>query len=153
MPMEKASVVLYRILIWGGALVLGSVLHRLWPLRVLPSLVGTAGGSVFVAIGTVLLVWAIATMAQKGGSPNPYHPSQSLVTDGPFRFTRNPIYFSFLLLYAGFAFWVNNSWLLTLIPFIIIAMQALIITKEEKDLSQRFGEEYTQYRRQVRRWL
>ncbi|MBI4202336.1 MAG: isoprenylcysteine carboxylmethyltransferase family protein [Chloroflexi bacterium] len=151
--MNAASILLYRVLIWGGALVAGTTLQRVWPLGLLPPPGALALGMALGAAGSLLLAWAVVTMARQGGSPNPYQPSRALVTSGPFRISRNPIYLSFLLLYLGFAAVVNGAWFFILTPGILLALQKLIVGQEEEDLGQRFGEEYRAYCRRVRRWM
>ncbi|HEU5040160.1 MAG TPA: isoprenylcysteine carboxylmethyltransferase family protein, partial [Gemmatimonadales bacterium] len=78
---------------------------------------------------------------------------ERLVTDGPYRFTRNPMYLGFTLWYLAGTAWVNSLWLLVLLPVVLLVMQRGVITREEAYLERRFGREYTEYRARVRRWL
>ena len=86
-------------------------------------------------------------------SPNPFRPSSALVTTGPFRFSRNPMYVGLTLLYVGVAIWVNTVWPLLFLPGILIVMHYGVIVREEAYLERIFGDEYRQYARLVRRWL
>ncbi|MCG8527956.1 MAG: isoprenylcysteine carboxylmethyltransferase family protein, partial [Opitutales bacterium] len=76
-----------------------------------------------------------------------------LVTEGPFKFTRNPIYLGFLLVLVGFAwcFGVISVWVGPLI-FLLLA-NFWYIPFEEKRMLKKFGESYVEYRQKVRRWL
>ena len=76
-----------------------------------------------------------------------------VVTDGPFRFTRNPLYLGLALLESGAAFWIRSLWaLLLMIPALWI-IQKGVIEREERYLERKFGQEYRSYRAAVRRWI
>ena len=71
---------------------------------------------------------------------------------GPYRFSRNPIYLSFILLVIGLSIWLNNLWLLvTLVPSVVF-IAAVVIPREERFLDWTF-DEYSSYRATVRRWM
>ena len=76
-----------------------------------------------------------------------------IVRTGPYRFSRNPIYLTFILLVLGLSVWLNNAWLLvTLVPAVgLIAM--VVIPREERFLERNFNDPYSSYKAQVRRWL
>lgn len=102
-----------------------------------------------VAVG----VAAVGRFRSAGTSLQPWEPTSTLITDGPFRFSRNPIYIGYTLLYLGVAFWVNSVWPLGLLPLVLWLMHRVVITREEAYLEGRFGDVYRAYRRRVRRWL
>ena len=79
--------------------------------------------------------------------------SRALVTDGPFAFTRNPLYVTMTLLYVATAVAFDSLWALALLPFGLAALVWGAILPEERYLSEKFGEDYDAYRRRVRRWL
>ena len=83
----------------------------------------------------------------------PYLESTAIVTDGPFRFSRNPLYLSATLAYLAAALWWGSFWLLLLLPVLVLGMQTLVIGPEERYLETRFGEPYRAYRARVRRWI
>ena len=76
----------------------------------------------------------------------------TLVTDGPYRFTRNPGYLALTLIYLGLGFLFSSGWAVLLVPTLLI-MNVAVVRKEEQHLQARFGEEYLHYRATVRRWL
>ena len=84
---------------------------------------------------------------------NPHKPARSLETDGIYSYSRNPMYFSLLLLYSGLAALLGNWWTFILIPFLIVTVQLSVIRKEELYLASAFGEQYDEYRKRVRRWI
>ncbi len=84
---------------------------------------------------------------------NPYQPTTAIVTEGPYRFTRNPIYLSLAVLYAGLAVMANALWSLLLLLAVMLIIHYAVILPEERYLEQKFGEEYRSYKAKVRRWL
>jgi protein-S-isoprenylcysteine O-methyltransferase Ste14 len=129
------------------------VLDGLWPLS-LPAATGwTVAGVLLVAAGLGVMVWAGVVMARAHTTVSPWASVSALVTHGPFRFTRNPIYLGDLLVYVGIALWVRTWWPLLLLPLVFVAVQRLVIGPEERYLTSRFEAEYTAYRQRVRRWL
>jgi protein-S-isoprenylcysteine O-methyltransferase Ste14 len=85
--------------------------------------------------------------------PNPGRASTTLVIEGPFRFTRNPMYLGLTLIYVGIAFAANSAWLLGLTAPLLIVMHFGVIVREEAYLERKFGDAYLQYRKTVRRWF
>jgi protein-S-isoprenylcysteine O-methyltransferase Ste14 len=84
---------------------------------------------------------------------NPTRPVTAIVTEGPFRFTRNPLYLGFTLFYTGVTLLVNSLWMVLLLPFVLFLMTFSVIEREERYLERKFGEQYLAYKRRVRRWL
>jgi protein-S-isoprenylcysteine O-methyltransferase Ste14 len=76
----------------------------------------------------------------------------TIVRTGPYRFSRNPIYLSFILFVLGLSVWLNDLWLLvTLVPAVAF-IRALVIPREERFLERNFRDEYMSYKAAVRRW-
>jgi protein-S-isoprenylcysteine O-methyltransferase Ste14 len=86
-------------------------------------------------------------------SPKPHKPTRAIVTSGPFRYTRNPIYVSFTLVQLGVALWAASGWILLLLLPVLVTIRYGVIAREEDYLERKFGDEYVSYRRSVRRWL
>lgn len=80
-------------------------------------------------------------------------PANSLQTTGIYSISRNPMYVSLLLFYAGIAFLLGNWWHFILLPLLILIVQEYVIRREEKYLDRRFGDDYKNYRVKVRRWI
>jgi protein-S-isoprenylcysteine O-methyltransferase Ste14 len=80
-------------------------------------------------------------------------PAHSLQTTGIYSVTRNPMYLSLLLLYTGLALLLGSWWTLLLLPVLIGLMARFVIRREEQYLERAFGDEYTSYKRRVRRWI
>jgi protein-S-isoprenylcysteine O-methyltransferase Ste14 len=106
-----------------------------------------------IVVGFFLAVAAFMEFRKAHTTLDPHGSVKTLVTDGVYRFTRNPIYFGFLLMVLGFP--LNAGWYsgVLVAPFFMVTMNRLVIEKEEAYLEKKFGEAYTGYRSRVRRWL
>jgi protein-S-isoprenylcysteine O-methyltransferase Ste14 len=76
-----------------------------------------------------------------------------MVTDGPYAFTRNPMYVSLTLIYVGLALLTRMLWPIIVLPVILALITVLVIRREERYLSDAFGEEYAAFKKRVRRWV
>ena len=141
-------------LLYLAALVIGWLLQWVFPISVLPpGPAPLAAGVVVLALGIVLLFGAVSIMRRAGTSPNPTQPTTAIVTTGPFRYTRNPIYLGFTLICVGIAIAANNLWVLPPLLVVLVIMTRMVIPGEERYLEQKFGSAYTDYVARVRRWL
>ncbi len=135
-------------------LVLGIVLHFVFPLRFLPhGWLPLAVGLPLVVIGLILNGWSGSTMCNAGTSPKWDTPTTVFVMHGPFRFSRNPQYLSVNIIYLGIAISFNALWPIVFLPVVLLIMTVGVIKREERYLERRFGEEYLRYKARVRRWL
>lgn len=140
-------------LLYLGALGLGFWLSWKWPRDLLPETLGRPL-AVAVLLAAVAIGLAGIRAFRSAGTPFvPYLESTAVVTDGPFRYTRNPLYLSATLALLAAALWWSSLWLLALLPAVVLAMQWLVIGPEEHYLEARFGEAYRSYRARVRRWF
>ena len=139
--------------IYLGAIVLGVALHLVWPLRLVAPSLSTPIGAVATVLAVVLFVSAVRTF-RAAGTPVPGNlPTTTIVRNGPYRFTRNPIYLAFSMVHLGLAVGVNSvALLITLVPAVAV-MSLLVIPREERYLAARFPSEYMSYKASVRRWL
>ncbi len=114
-------------------------------------LITIAGVAMYIG-GFILAIWAKNTMSKSWGVPGEHHKKQDkLVTEGPFGFSRNPIYLAFMMIYFGFAIAIQ-SWLIILrIPLAIYFYKSAV--REEKNLEKIFGKEYTDYKKRVPRFI
>jgi protein-S-isoprenylcysteine O-methyltransferase Ste14 len=90
---------------------------------------------------------------QAGTSVIPGEPSTVLLESGPYRFTRNPIYIAFVILYFGLAVMLTSAWMLLLLIPVLIILQRGVVEREEAYLQSKFGEAYRKYQARVPRWL
>ena len=116
--------------------------------------------AIAVALGLSLAVVAIAvarwgrrTMTAAGTNVRPTRPATTIVTTGPFRFSRNPLYVSLTLLYLGLTTAVNTWWGLVLLVPLLATMHFGVVLREERYLERKFGDSYREYRASVRRYV
>ena len=143
-------------IIYTVSLALGLLLQRLVPLKYLPRTfrgVGITIGSTCVSIALTVGQSGFRQMRTANTNINPTQPATTIVTEGPFRFTRNPLYLSMTLLYIGIMFLVNSLWLMLILPAVLSLMYFGVIAREERYLERKFGTQYLAYKQRVRRWL
>jgi protein-S-isoprenylcysteine O-methyltransferase Ste14 len=106
-----------------------------------------------ILLGLGLIGYCAWQFKRAQTSIEPWRATSSIITDGPYRYSRNPIYLAFAISGSGIALAFNTGWmLLSVLAFVLIAKK-LVIEREEKYLERKFGEAYLNYQRQTRRWL
>ncbi len=104
-----------------------------------------------IALG--LIVWTAILMFRAGTTPNPTRPTTALLVDGPFRFTRNPMYLANELIVIGVGLASSAPWVILMAIPAALLTRRLVIDKEERYLEIKFGSEYLDYKARVRRWI
>ena len=140
-------------LLYGGTLGLGLLLHRFFPRSMLPRSVARVVGGALVGLSFLFGPPALLAMRRAGTALSPDEPTTAIVDRGPFRYSRNPIYLSFTLLYAGIATFANALWALLFLPGVLVLIHRQVVDREEPYLERVFGAEYLRYRQRVRRWM
>ena len=105
------------------------------------------------ALGFILGVLAIIEFRRARTTADPKSPTQKIVTSGIYRYTRNPIYLGFVLILIGLPLNMGIYWGIILVWPLITFMNNMVIKHEEAYLENKFKEQYTDYKSQVRRWL
>ena len=132
------------------------LVHKFLPLYLIPdSLRGIFSiiGSLCTLIGLAFMIWGLLTFLRFRTAVSPYRPASQVVTSGPYRFSRNPMYVGFTIAYIGGILTKNTLWALLLLPVILWLLIVLVIRPEERYLTKSFGSVYTDYAKRVRRWL
>lgn len=139
-------------LIFLAAILLGIALNRVWSLPFVPPTLGLLGPLV-VLCAVLLFLLSYREFSAAGTSVRGAERTTAIVRTGPYRFSRNPIYLSFILLVLGLSVWLNDLWLLvTLVPAVAL-IAAVVIPREERFLERNFHDQYSSYKATVRRWL
>lgn len=152
-PRDHSGVVVPPPLIYLAFFLVGLGLQRYLPVPRLSMAIGRVVGSALALSGLMLVTWSVKRFWASGTSVVPIRPTTALVIQGPYRFTRNPMYLGLLLLYVGVAFWFGLVWPVLLAPVLVWTIGVSVIGREERYLTRKFGSEYQQYQARVRRWL
>jgi protein-S-isoprenylcysteine O-methyltransferase Ste14 len=133
-------------------LVLSIVSHVLFPVPVLPAPF-TWSGFLVIGAGIFLAFRSRTQFLRNRTTLSPYESPAVLITTGPFRISRNPVYLAMAATLFGSAVVMG-----TLVPFVcvvlfIVIIELLFIPDEERRLEEIFGGEYREYKRRVRRWM
>lgn len=151
--LEHAPVRVVAPILFAAEYVIGALLGYVRPLPAPGSPARWIAGIALIAPALAIGIASLATMNRAGTSPNPHVASAALVERGPYRVTRNPMYVSMVLIFAGISLMFRATWSLVLLPLAVVAVDRWVIVPEERYLMQRFGDAYAQYRARVRRWI
>ena len=110
-------------------------------------------GALVTALGLGLAFTGVAAVIRHRTTIVPHHPVATMLTSGAYRLSRNPMYTGLAIAYLGLALLLGSWWPLALWPLVIVTVRQLVIRPEERYLTQRFGQTYTDYQSRVRRWL
>ena len=110
-------------------------------------------GVVTIAVAAILALSSLVQFILCKTHIEPWQPTSRIIQHGLFRWSRNPIYLSFCIATGGSALLLDSWWTLAALPILVLALQTLVIRKEEIYLEAKFGAEYQDYKNSVRRWL
>lgn len=127
--------------------------HLVLPLRVLYEFPISLVGLVPIAFGGAVMVLAVRCFSRAETTIIPFRESSSLIIKGPYKFTRNPIYVADTLILIGASMLFGTLSPLLCWPLFVLIVDLGFIRVEERMLTEKFGDDYAAYKRQVRRWL
>jgi protein-S-isoprenylcysteine O-methyltransferase Ste14 len=113
----------------------------------------TLTGAVPFGAGLGFMVATMRTFRRHQTTIKPFQASATLVTGGPFRVSRNPIYLGMTLMLLGIALFLGSATPLVLVVLFALWIQARFISNEEAHLTEQFGDGYRRYQASVRRWV
>lgn len=134
-----------------AALAFGWGLHWLLPVQLGPPLPSLAAVVISVAMGWI--GWALLVLVRAGNDPRPDRPDSRFVAEGPYLWGRNPIYLGLVFFLAGVALAWGTLWAWLAMGGAFLALDFLVIRREEAYLRARFPHDYPDYARRIRRWL
>ncbi len=151
---DNAGVIFLPPVLFLLPLIVGLIAHWIYPMYLTQeTLLQIAIGSALGLSAVLIAVWAERIMHRAGTNVNPYKPTTQIVTEGPYRFTRNPMYLSMTIFYLGLSLIFNSLWPLLLLPLVLVVITYGVIKREERYLEMKFGAVYSQYKARVRRWI
>ena len=135
---------------------IGTGLEYVWPMRLggeVSEHVTLVAGAVLFTVGAVVAGWGLVTFRRARTTTVPGKSSSRLVTWGPYRFSRNPMYVGLATAYLGEAFLIRQIWPAVLLPLVLAYVNWVVIPVEQARLTEVFDAQYAAYKRRVRRWL
>lgn len=154
MTKDAPDVVIHPPIALALALILAFILDRFYPLPFVPaSLPGGVIGFILVAAGLLLAGWSARTFRRANTQVLTNQPATIVVSTGPYRFSRNPIYVGMFLALAGLAVGFDTLWLILAAILLFPVLRYGVIGREERYLEAKFGPTYLAYKARVRRWL
>ncbi len=150
---DNAEVIAFPPALYSVILSIGLVLSFFFPVSFLTRPVSLLLAAIAVISAGWISISAFRAMNRAQTAVNPAKPTTAIVSDGVFRLTRNPLYLSLTLLYIGISFVFSTLWALLLLLPLLVIVHIGVIKREEIYLERKFGDEYRQYKAQVRRWL
>ena len=150
---DRAGVITPPPFIYLIALAIGLLVDWLYPFQVLPTPFAIGIGLLLIAAAGPIVISALGVLFRAKTTFDVRKPTSAIVTNGPYRFSRNPSYVSLTLLYGGIACLVNSLWVLLMVVPAVTVMHFGVIKREERYLEAKFGDEYREYKTTVRRWV
>ncbi len=137
-----------------GSVLLGLALHALWPLEIpLAADFGAFAMILLFGLGFSIVALSFREFARARTSLRPDRGASALIRTGPFQYSRNPLYVAVVSLILGIGVWLNSLWIWVMVVPLVLVMNRAVILREERYLEQKFGRDYVDYRKSVRRWL
>lgn len=151
---DNPGVILLPPIIYLSSLFTGIALRFFWHVPLLSNNSWNVPlGLVLAFMGVFLMSAAVGTFKKFGEEPDPRESTYNIVTTGPFKYSRNPMYLAFTIIYIGVTVAVNTWWPFIFLPLVLIAMHYGVILREEAYLEKKIGKNYVEYKKSVRRWL
>ena len=123
------------------------------PIPWLPEGISSFIGNSLMVLAIVIAILSQRQLRQARTGQLPGTPAVSLVTTGPYSFSRNPIYLAWAIFQFGLGIWLRNAWIVVLLVPAIFIVNVLAIIPEERYLQDEFGQSFLDYCSRVRRWL
>jgi protein-S-isoprenylcysteine O-methyltransferase Ste14 len=152
-PNDHPKIIAFPPLIWLVSVITSLLVHFAFAVRMLPYGVALTLGIVCVIAAPCLAGSALVAMRAAGTNVNPAKPAVTIVRNGPYRFTRNPMYLALCLLQAGLGFFLNDWITLLFVVPLALVFHFGVILPEERYLTAKFGESYLTLKREVHRWI
>ena len=153
---DASSTVPWPPIIYAGSALVAAIASWLsgWPFEPLAERSYIRAGSALLFLAGIAILLAAGMRFNKAKTPiPPTVPTKTLVFEGIYQFTRNPMYLGMTSILAGLGLAFDQLWFLIAVPIAMFAVTKLAIEREEAYLARRFGEPYLAYKSKVRRWL
>jgi protein-S-isoprenylcysteine O-methyltransferase Ste14 len=151
---DNPGVIAMPPFLYLGVFLVAVAAQWLVPLRLFPTTATAVTlGLTLAVVAIAVASWGRRTMTAAGTNVRPTRPATTVVTSGPFRYSRNPLYVALTLLYVGLTTAVNTWWGMVLLVPLLATMHFGVVLREERYLDRKFGDSYRAYRSRVRRYV
>lgn len=149
---DKANVVTHPPFLLLFAIMAGIILEWIFPTYAGGRLFGWIGFFMFAA-AVAIIKWSLKTFKAGNTSIPTDEPTDAIVTNGPYKYSRNPIYVAFLVGFIGLSFMADSVMMFLMVIPLFYTLALGVIIPEEEYLTEKFGDEYLAYKQKVRRWF
>ena len=150
---DHAQVMIPPPVIYLGLILLGWLINKIIPLTISSTIWLKWIGVLFILIATIIIALSRREFIKVNTSIRPDKSTTAIISTGPYKISRNPLYISLTLFHVAISIVLNNLWILFMVIPAIIMIVFGVITKEEKYLENKFGQQYLDYKSSVRRWF
>ena len=152
MNSDSPHVIAIPPVLFAGGFVTALLLQWLVPFYLFPGVAWKIVGFIIAVISGILALSAAIVMRRKTNI-DVRKPALAIVSDGPYRFTRNPLYLSLVLFSLAIGLVFDFPWMIVVLFVIVPIMHFGVIRHEERYLEGKFGDMYLIYKAEVRRWV
>jgi protein-S-isoprenylcysteine O-methyltransferase Ste14 len=150
---DNPGVKVFPPLLFVVALIVMLALRYVWPLAIGGRPFTLVLGVALAALAVAIIAWGRSTMLRGGTNVNPTLPTTTIITGGPFGFTRNPLYLGLIGLLLGIGLMFDSWWAVVALIATFPILHYGVVLREEAYLERKFGEPYRSYKASVRRYL
>ncbi len=127
--------------------------HFVFPINKIVFYPLTFLGLAIFLLGMAFSIWTDSFFNKYKTTIKPFEEPTSLITEGPFLFSRHPMYLSFIFILIGLAVMLGS-----LTPFVFplllfLVLEFIYVKKEEEHMKENFGQKYLDYKKRVRKWI
>jgi len=149
---DSPHVIAVPPVLFTGGFVAALIMQWFVPFSLFPGIAWKIIGLVLAIVSGILALSAFLVMRRKTNI-DVRKPTLAIVSDGPYRLTRNPLYLSLVLLSLGVGLFFDFPWMIIALFVLVPIMHFGVIRREERYLEEKFGDMYLMYKMNVRRWI
>jgi protein-S-isoprenylcysteine O-methyltransferase Ste14 len=143
-------------LIFLSGLLLSGIVQWFYPFYIFSAeylIYSRIAGILLAVSGFRIILTAHLKMKKAQTNIEPWKPTNSIISEGIYSYSRNPIYMAMIMIFYGIKFFFNSVWFTPALILVLLVIHFGVILREEKYLEGKFGDEYLNYKNRVRRWL
>lgn len=150
---DNAGIVTHPPVFYVVATLIGLGIDYIYPLSFGFQGMTETAGIIIVILGTLVTILGFKLFASNKQSPSVHASASQVYQSGIFGYSRNPIYLGVALWMLGGALYFDKAWIAIMMLPLLLFMNKVVIEKEEAYLEGKFGDEYRNYKKKVRRWI